>query len=159
MLSLVFLLVGVGLPIAVGILIVVVTTSIRRKAAVGRYIWWLWMLIPLPLFLVLSGVPRQVDDVAYLAGAGRLVLFLPQSQGAGVTAGVLATGQHISWPTTVPVGKPFVVRLPVWDTGSGRTLIPNDTRAATNLAGGLLVDLLGLLFAQVIRVRRARRRP
>ncbi|HEX4061347.1 MAG TPA: hypothetical protein VHY58_10040 [Streptosporangiaceae bacterium] len=122
-------------------------------------------------------VPRLVDSVAYLAGAGSSATFVPGSyfqqctSRAGCstgTNGVLEVNGHPSaatWPAQVPLNVPFRVREPVWRWALGSGLINGYGTAIGSLFVGLLFEGGALLAAFIIlrpvfgRLRRRRHRP
>jgi hypothetical protein len=97
--------------------------------------------------------PRQVNAVAYLAGAGRPDTFTGYSYGrecrgsscTTTTEGTLAsTGQAITWPGAVPLGQGVPVRDPVWNLQSPR-LAEGVPDALVGVALGLFFDTIALL--------------
>jgi hypothetical protein len=129
----------------------------RRRAG------WVFGTVVL-LFLLAPAVfllPRQVNAVAWLVGAGRPDTFTGLSYGsqcssgscATVTDGILAsTGEVITWPGRVPLGKPVPVRDPLWDVlhprpdeGTGDALV--------GVALGLFFDTVGISALAVAAVR------
>jgi hypothetical protein len=124
------------------------------------------------LFLMAPAVlllPRQVNAIAWLAGAGRPDTFTGLSYASQcssgscttVTDGILAsTAQVITWPARAPLGQPVPVRDPVWvvlhqpqlDEGTGDALV--------GAALGLFFDAIAvsaLAFAAVRALRRTAR--
>jgi hypothetical protein len=97
-------------------------------------------------------VPRLVDSIAYLTGAGGSATFVPSSyfQQCGSrtgcstgTNGVLKFDGHqapASWPAQVPLNVPFTVREPVWRWALGSGLINGDGTAIGNLIVGLIFE-------------------
>lgn len=126
-----------------------------------------WVLgIVAVLFLLSPAVftlPRQVNAVAYLADAGHPDTFIGYSHGrqcsqdncTATTLGILAnTGQGITWPGAVPLGKPVPVRDPVWRFGS--SLVDDVPEALVGAGLGLVFDAIAL-FALAVFAVRARR--
>jgi hypothetical protein len=114
----------------------------------------------------LTYLPRQVDAVAYLAGFGHRDTFIPvsyrQDCGQGgcstVTDGILKqTGQKITWPGQVTLGRPFPVRAPAWASGPGAELILSAGDAAGQTIIGLYFEITTAVAALVI-IPRARHR-
>jgi hypothetical protein len=116
------------------------------------------------LFLLAPAVfvtPRAVNAAAWLAGAGRPDAFTGLSYGsqcsggscATVTGGTLAsTGQRVTWPGRVPLGKPVPVRDPLWDVMHPRF----DEGTGDALAGaalGLFFDAIAVSALAVAAVR------
>ncbi|MGH3250619.1 MAG: hypothetical protein ACRDOI_31045 [Trebonia sp.] len=105
-------------------------------------------------------LPRQVDAVAWLAGAGRADTFTGYSYGKScgstscttVTDGVLAsTGQEVTWPGQVPLGKPVALRDPVWNlNGRLDETVPD---AIVGVGLGLFFDAIALAVLAVFAVR------
>jgi hypothetical protein len=133
---------------------------------------FVWLILSIVLLVTAASLPDQVNAYAYLAGAGRSVTFLPQSQsvscstgrGGGcstTTDGVLETHPPVSvvWNGQVPLGQPFSVREPVW-AGWTTPALMNGNTAAIGIGGGLIFDLAtaGVIAGFVHMVRRARRR-
>jgi hypothetical protein len=122
-------------------------------------------LATFPLLTVII-LPDQVNAVAYLAGAGKTVTFLPQLHvpmcgrfGCDIwTDGVLQTKPPVrtTWPNQVPLGQPFSVRQPWWN-GWGHPDLMNGGAAAGAIAGVLFGEL-GSVFFGVGVVRMVRRR-
>ena len=118
-----------------------------------------------PLLTVLI-LPAQVDAVAYLAGAGNTVTFVPQSHelvcgrfGCSTwTDGVLQTTPPVTatWPNKVPLGQPFSVRQPWWN-GWGHPDLMNGGASVAAIAGVLFLEL-GSVFFGVGLVHMVRRR-
>src|SRR5215472_13941757 len=118
-----------------------------------------------PLLTVLI-LPAQVDAVAYLAGAGNTVTFVPQSHelvcsrfGCSTwTDGVLQTTPPVTatWPNNVPLGQPFSVRQPWWN-GWGHPDLMNGGASVAAIAGVLFLEL-GSVFFGVGLVHMVRRR-
>jgi hypothetical protein len=130
------------------------------------------ILLPLALGSVVY-VPRQVDALAYLAGAGQTATFYPgdSNQVCGrfgcstVTEGTLTadgTGPEFTWPADTGV-NPFKVRMPVWAWGTGHQLMADDGTAVHGTFIGVFLDLIAALVIYVFvsaaqSVRRKRRR-
>src|SRR3984957_4413842 len=107
-------------------------------------------------------LPRVVDSVAYLAGAGGHATFSPRSyveqcsRGTGctmITNGVLEIHGHpsaASWPVQVPMGVPFTVRGPVRRWGLGSGLVDGEGDAIGSIFVGLIVEGGALLALYVI---------
>jgi hypothetical protein len=108
-------------------------------------------------------LPRLVDSVGYLAGAGSTATFVPGSyfqqcggrQGCTgvVTNGVLVVDGHPSaatWPAQVPLNVPFTVRVPVWRWALGSGLINSSVTAVGSLLIGLLFEGGSALAAFII---------
>jgi hypothetical protein len=129
-----------------------------------------WVLLALWLGLAVGFLPDQVNGIAYVAGAGKTVTFLPQSYTRecgrsschNVTNGVLETTPPISatWQYQVPLGQPFSVRQPVWD-GWGSPDLMDGVSAGGAMFGALIFDIPAILIiAELVRmVRRRLRRP
>jgi hypothetical protein len=137
-------------------------TPVRHRAS--HVVGWL-ALATFPLLTVVI-LPDQVNAVAYLAGAGNTVTFLPQSHelvcgrlGCDTwTDGVLQTNPPVraTWPNQVPLGQPFSVRHPWWN-GWGHPDLMNGGAAGAAIAGVLFLEL-GSVFFGVGLVRMVRRR-
>jgi hypothetical protein len=109
------------------------------------------------LFICLAGacLPDQVNGIAYLAGAGKSVTFLPENyqQVCGrsschdETNGTLLTSPPISatWPYQVPLDQPFPVRQPVWD-GWGSPDLMDGSQAGGVIFAMILFDLPAVLI-------------
>lgn len=136
-----------------------------------------WVAILLFGSLTFAFLPDQVNSIAYLAGAGHSVTFMPQSyqvacggrgRGGGgcseVTAGTLLTSPPVSavWPSSVPLGQSFSVRQPVWN-GWGAPVLMDGSQAGGLIFGILFFDIptlvvLCLLARMAWRSLRGRRR-
>jgi hypothetical protein len=136
-------------------------TPVRHRTS---YVLGWVALAGFPLLTVVI-LPDQVNAVAYVAGAGSTVTFLPQSYQRvcsrscdNWTDGVLQTNPPVSatWPNQVPLGQPFSVRQPVWN-GWGSPDLMNGGASAGAIAGSLFGDL-GTVFVGVGLVRMVRRR-
>jgi hypothetical protein len=110
-------------------------------------------------------LPRQVNAVAWLAGAGRPDTFTGAVYGsscsstgcATVTYGLLAsTGQVVTWPARVPLGKPVALRDPVWDLQSRMDETVGDAVVGVGL--GLFFDGIAAAVLGVGAVGARRRR-
>jgi hypothetical protein len=137
-------------------------TPVRHRAI--QVVGWL-ALSTCPLLTVIV-LPDQVNALAYLAGAGNTVTFLPQSYevvcgrfGCSTwTDGVLQTNPPVSttWPNQVPLGQPFSVRQPWWK-GWGHPDLMNGGAAGAAIAGVLFLELGSVFFgAGLVRVARRR---
>jgi hypothetical protein len=139
-----------------------VRLPVRRRAS--HVVRWV-ALATFPL-LTLIILPDQVNAVAYLAGAGETVTFLPQLHvpvcgrlGCQTwTDGVLQTTPPVrtTWPNQVPLGQPFSVRRPWWN-GWGHPDLFNAGAAVSAIAAGLFGEL-GSVFFGVGVIRMLRRR-
>lgn len=130
-----------------------------------------WFAVVLFLGISISFLPDQVNGIAYLAGAGNTVTFVPQSyhQVCGrsgchyETNGTLLTYPPINatWPDQVPLGQSFSVRQPIWN-GWGSPDLMNGGESAGVIIGMILFDLptilvlylLGRLVWRMLRRRR-----
>jgi hypothetical protein len=119
------------------------------------------------LGLALSYIPSTINSFGYLAGAGTSETFVPQTVGQvcggrscwDVTHGYLETPngrQAATWPTAVPLGKPFSVRTPL----IGGDLAGDRGNAWVNaVLGLLLIGSAGFVVVGVpLSLRRRRRR-
>ncbi len=124
-----------------------------------------WVLGTIAVLFLLSPavftLPRQVNAVAYLAGAGHPDSFIgyrygrqcSQNSCTATTLGTLdSTGLGITWPGTVPLGKPVPVRDPVWRLGSLR-LVDSVPDALVGVGLGLFFDAIALSALAVFAVR------
>ena len=137
-------------------------TPVRHRPS--HVVGWV-ALSTFPLLTVLI-LPAQVNAVAYLAGAGKTVTFVPQSHelvcgrlGCDTwTEGVLQTNPPVraTWPNQVPLGQPFSVRQPWWN-GWGHPDLMNGGAVGAAIAGVLFLEL-GSVFLGVGLVRMVRRR-
>jgi len=135
-----------------------------RRRAVEVAGWVALATFPLLTVLIL---PDQVDAVAYLAGAGKTVTFLPQSYepvcgrfGCQTwTDGVLQTSPpaKATWPNQAPLGQPFSVRQPWWNGWGHHPDLMNAGAAASAIGGALLAELGSVVFGVGV-VRMVRRR-
>lgn len=155
--------------VPLGLIIVIVeTVRLHRHEAflataqgrVYRYPPWHWLSWLLSVAWVVSLVspplaylPNEVDAVAYLAGAGDQVTFVPTSyhrvytrRGSyQVTDGVVEPGgERLTWPTKVPLHRSFAVRRPVWQS-PGAFIISGTGDALVRVAMALFFNLLGAL--------------
>jgi hypothetical protein len=122
-------------------------------------------LATVPLLTVVI-LPDQVNAVAYLAGAGKTVTFVPQSRALVCsrfgcdtwTDGVLQTNPPVTatWPNQVPLGQPFSVRQPWWN-GWGHRDLMNGGASGGAIASCLFGELVTVFFG-VGLVRMVRRR-
>lgn len=125
-----------------------------------------WFALTLFTGLAIGFLPDQVNGIAYLAGAGQSVTFVPQSyhQICGKsgchneTDGTLLTNPPISatWPDQVPLGESFSVRQPVWN-GWGSPDLMNGAQAGGVIFGMVLFDFPAILLIYGL-VRTARRK-
>jgi hypothetical protein len=125
---------------------------------------WVGMLL-IVLVAVIS-VPAVFDGVAYLAGAGRTVVFDPVSYQTNcdqygcqtTTTGILRTGGagvSATWPHVVPLGRPFRVREPVWRWGLGEALIDSKAIAVVAVLLSLLIEGAAVLvLIKLVRLTR-----
>jgi hypothetical protein len=108
------------------------------------------------LKVAVISVPALVDGVAYLAGSGRSVTFVPVSYQTNcylgacqtTTAGILKTsgpGVEATWPQVVPLGQPFQVREPPWRWGLGEALSGSRGIAVVAVFLSLLVEAAAVL--------------
>jgi hypothetical protein len=126
--------------------------------------WWPLLGCLLILSFAAWLTPRLADGVAYLAGAGGGDVFVAQANGQHCdksgchpyTTGVLQhRGVSVTWPGTVSPGSRFPVRVPIWPSGEGRTIISGTGDALTAIGMPLVAYLLGagLLVSTVRRAR------
>jgi hypothetical protein len=106
-------------------------------------------------------LPRLVDSVAYVAGAGGHATFTPASYVeqcaprtgcTTVTNGVLQVDGHRSsaiWPAQVPLNLPFTVREPVWRWGLGSGLINGIGGAIGTFVVCLVFDAVAVLAVYI----------
>jgi len=132
-----------------------------------RFTWlYGWAVMVLVLGIGIGALPVLVNAAAYLAGAGRSVMFMPTSthedcgrhgQCSIVTNGFLQNPARTpaTWPGQVPLGKPFPVRQPAWAWGWGSHLITSELTAVGSLLASLLFEGLSVLVlvAAVMAVR------
>jgi hypothetical protein len=131
-----------------------------------------WVAIALFVGLAIDFLPDQVNGIAYLAGAGRSVTFIPQSYqqvcGRGgchnETNGTLLSSPPVTatWPDQVPLGQSFSVRQPIWN-GWGSPDLMNGEQAGGVIFGIIMFDgptilMLYLLIRVGWRKLRRRRR-
>lgn len=127
--------------------------------------WLTWTLrwtgMLLILVVAVLSVPAVFDGAAYLAGAGKTVVFVPayhdttctQYDCQTSTIGILETGGagvQATWPDVVPLGRSFRVRQPMWRWGLGEALINNDGIAVAAILISLLME--GTAVLVVIRI-------
>jgi hypothetical protein len=142
-------------------------TPVRHK---GSHVA-VWFVLVLFVGLAVGFLPDQVNGIAYLAGAGKSVTFLPQSYqqvcGRGgcynETNGTLLITPPTSatWPDQVPLGQSFPVRQPFWN-GWGSPDLMNGAEAGGVIFGIILFDVptllilygLGLMVHHRLRRRR-----
>lgn len=131
-----------------------------------------WLVLATLVAAAVLTLPSQVNAVAYVAGAGRSVTFVPGSyhqvcdRGGchNQTDGILDTGGGIpaTWPGQVPLSRPFPVREPVWDGWYGSAdLVSSTGGAVVWIVVGLFFDvsaLFALLAAGILVRHRLRRR-
>jgi hypothetical protein len=98
-------------------------------------------------------MPDLVNGFAYLTGHDNAATFLPQAHeqvctgryGCSTeTTGILVTGHTrtaTTWPTQVPLGKPFPVREPVLNWGIGGTLLRSYPFAVLSFIFGLFMTV------------------
>jgi hypothetical protein len=134
-----------------------------RHQGAGVILGVILACLVLPALLYL---PRQVDAVAYLAGAGPQDTFVPVShrqvcgkEGCStVTDGILENGgESVTWPGRTPLGRSFTVRTPVWAAGPGRTLTPGTGTATGRVILGLFFDVIAA-FAMAVLIGWMRQR-
>jgi hypothetical protein len=129
-----------------------------------------WFVIVLFMGLAIAFLPDQVNGIAYLAGAGKSVTFMPQSyqqvcsRGGchNETDGTLLTSPPIgaTWPDQVPLGQSFSVRQPIWN-GWGSPDLMNGEQAGGVIFGIILFDgptILILYFLIRVGWRKLQRR-
>jgi hypothetical protein len=135
--------------------------SSRRTSRIFAAIALLFLLVP-----AAASLPREVNAVAWLAGAGHADAFTGYAHGVScngsscgdVTYGTLtSTGQDIAWPGSIPLGKPVHFRDPVWDFRSPRLdeTLPD---AFVGAVLGVVFDAIGLIPLAVFTIRSARAR-
>jgi hypothetical protein len=142
-----------------------VTSSVHQPphSPTGRVFVAIAALVLLAPVVFLA--PRQVNAVAWLAGAGRPDTFTGYTYGkscsntgcATVTYGVLAsTGQAVTWPGRVPPGEPVALRDPVWNLDGRLDETVGD--AIVGIVLGLFFDGIAVaaLAAYAVRVRARR---
>jgi hypothetical protein len=121
----------------------------------GSWVFGLIMLAALTVPAVLY-LPKQVDGIAYLAGAGNQDTFIAVSYGqvcgrgncSIVTDGYLKdSGASATWPGQVLLGQGISVRDQVWDWGSGRTITTGMGDAIGSTILGLFFDFLAVIMA------------
>ena len=129
----------------------------------GSWLFGLFMLFFLALPAILY-LPKQVNGVAYVAGAGHQDKFVAVSyhqicgrRGCStVTDGYLQkSGADVAWSGQVPLGQSVSVRDQAWDWGSGRTLISGTGDAIGVIILGLFFDFLaGLMVVALVMIVR-----
>lgn len=149
----------------------------RRAARLSRKYDWATasVLLVLALGAAVLFLPGMVNGVSYIAG-GKMVTFVPQTYGVScsyhgtgdcstVTIGFLKTGGgdvRSTWPHDVPLGRPFLVREPVWTWGVGSALIDGDGIAVGAAIVSLLLNWVAVVatvyFVKVIRRKLGRSR-
>jgi hypothetical protein len=142
----------------------------ERRSGKARHSRLLPVLVSM-LFLVpgLYDSPRLADGVAYLAGAGGSDYFIAKANGEACdktgrgchffTTGVLEhSGTGVSWPATVAPGSRFLVRVPVWPLGAGRTIISGTHDAWSAIGEGAGLYLVGIGF-MTLAIRKRRPKP
>jgi len=101
---------------------------------------------------LLFGLPDVVNGAVRLAGLEQPAIFHPTSYSqdcnpdscAPKTDGYLSgTGDGVSFPDKIPLGRPVPVRAPVWAWGWGRTLLLGTSDAIVALVTGLFLTLIG----------------
>jgi hypothetical protein len=137
---------------------------------------WLAAIVMLAAMtsLAVFYLPAGVNALGYVAGAEKPDTFHPLSYGQAcsigsrlshcrvVTEGYLSgTGSHVAWYTQVPLARPFAVRDPLWDWGSGRTLTAGAGSAIPTIIGSLFFDGVAILlvYALFVLVRESRQGP
>lgn len=126
------------------------------------------LIVQVPLFLELG--PVQVNGWAYLTGQEQRATFHPTSYTQGCnrngscstgTSGYLSgSGDVVTWPRKVALGRPFTVHAPVWAWGHGRDLPADRGDAILFAVVGFLaeIELWIFLIVLVIRAVLVRRR-
>jgi uncharacterized membrane protein len=114
-----------------------------------------WFVLVLFTGLAIGFLPDQVNGIAYLAGAGKSVIFMPESyqQICGrsgcynETNGTLLTFPPVSatWPDQVPLGQSFSVRQPFWN-GWGSPDLMNGGEAGGVIFGIIIFDVPAILI-------------
>jgi hypothetical protein len=126
-----------------------------------------WVFLALWMGLVVALLPQQVNGIAYLAGAGNSVTFLPQSycpcyarRCGHVTDGVLETHPPVSatWSGQVALGQPFEVREPFWD-GWGSPALMDGSDSVGAIIYALIFDVPAVIVVAVLIHLAWRRRP
>jgi hypothetical protein len=116
------------------------------------------------VFLALAGatmlagiavwVPTTVDAVGFLTGAEPQGTFIPVSYsqhcGKGgchtMTDGYIQqTGERLTWPDKVSLGKPFLIRVPVM-TGEAFGVQTDTGKAIADLSVSLVLEVSGLVM-------------
>jgi hypothetical protein len=117
-------------------------------------------------------LPDQVNAVAYLTDSTSTAVFLPRSyirdcgkDGCTTrTAGILeSSGLPAVWPAELPLGRAFLVQLPVWPAGSSPTLMTSGRAVGYTLLGMIIdaaaVSTLSGYVLRLSRRLRSRKRP
>jgi hypothetical protein len=130
----------------------------------GSWVFGIVMLVAMTGIAVFI-LPAEVNSWAYVVGAENQDTFhpvsysqvcLPAPRGLGchvVTEGYLSrSGAHVTWGSQVPLGQPVSVGDPLWDWGSGRTVINSDGSAIGGIVAGLFFDAVALLLVYVLVV-------
>lgn len=133
----------------------------------GSWVFVIVMLVGMTWIAVFL-LPADVNSWAYVVGAENQDTFnpvsysqacsgLPRSGGCHtVTGGYLSNGgADVTWSSQVPLNQPFSVHDPLWDWGSGRSLISSEGSAIGTIIAGLFFDgvALLLLYAVIVIVR------
>lgn len=118
-----------------------------------------WFVIVLFMGVAIALLPDQVNGIAYLAGAGHSVTFMPQSYQQvcsrsgchNETNGTLLTTPPISatWPDQVPLGQSFSVRQPIWN-GWGSPDLMNGEQAGGVIFAMILFDVPTILILYLL---------
>jgi hypothetical protein len=128
----------------------------------GSWVAVVVMLVAMTCFTAYL-LPQEVNAWAYVVGAEKQDTFHPVSYSQCpmvylrrcyvVTEGYLSgTGAEVNWGSQVPLGKPFGIRDPLWDWGSGRQLIDGDGTAVPDIVADLFFDAVALLLLFVLLV-------
>jgi hypothetical protein len=109
-------------------------------------------------------LPNQVNSVAYLTGQAPTVSFLPQFQSRQCakdnpascttqTTGILGdTGTRVVYPGALAIGRPVLVRPPLWRWPSGQQLVTSGNAAWLTLLGMIIdVTLASIMSGYVVR--------
>ncbi len=114
-----------------------------------RHSWvfgWITMLILAGIGV--PALPGLVNGVGFATGAENFTTFLPLSYSedcgrsgcSTVTNGTLMNGFGVTWPNQVPLGRPFLVREPLWNWAFGSHLIDSTGSAIGSILAGVLLD-------------------